>query len=618
MHLIDARYRIMDVFEKNPLQSLMLGSSAENPDDIVVINEILWSPLFTSELAMSVFEGLISLKDHSEDDFSCQLVTTYHKGMPIINYLSSRVLPFGNRINLCYGFLKDMVSYTEFPPWIQDILIDEDQIIVWEDQLLYNELLVLKTDDAGYQESVPFSKVQKKLFRIVGKLVGSVQDASPALISFMDRLKNGTEDMSSLQDIYEEFQKVYLYDYYLDQDDAAQEIPAGDSVLTSFPECPGNEENSEDSDPDLVEPAVEELPVADIITLESAEAASALEHPEPNPPAAPDMTAGFSNEDALRPAVQEKEPSVVLPILQELDAVDSDMEKNLELFFNRDKQQSETSNEEDEPRARYKKWPWAVAVVLLIVLILWASSDLIFPSKDPVAGFSGTLDNGAWHLKNTSTFSKGESFKRSEWMVYLDGNLIARYDTRDLTFPLEDEGAYQVTLRVMDSSGRWSPQLKKALTSVQESGADTAQPVTDNAAPATAGSEEMDRLKLNFSAERTEKDTVFFRTGSYSLKITPGKTPEILEVQNLNFANNGMVSLWIAGENTAAVTMDFIGYNQNAKVFTKELTHNPIASKEWEMRQFTVESTKPVDRITVSVKSNSAVYIDDLNIDSFK
>ncbi len=603
MHLIDAQYRILDVFEKNPLQSLMLGSSADNPDDIVVINEIIWSPLFTRELADSIFDGLISLKAHSEDDTSCQLVTTYHKGMPIIKYLSSRTLPFGNRINLCYGFLKDMVSYTAFRPWMQDILIDEDQIIVWEDQLLYNELLVFKTDDADYPESVPFSKVQKKILRIIGKLIGNVQDASPALISFMDRLKGGTEDMCSLQGIYEEFQKVYLYDYYLDQEDIPQEPVSGNVVLMpdemdAETELPVDEEQEPDSeishDPDPV-PSIWDSPVDEFpVTMDT-------------------------DEIAMNPSdSSEKEPSVVLPILQQLDAVDSDMEKNLELFFNRDKQQAEMPIEEEEQPEKKKKWPWLMAVVLLIVLVLWASSDLLFPSKDPVAGFSGSLENGVWHLKNTSTFSTGETFKRSEWLVYLDGNLIARYDTQDLTFPLEDAGTYRVTLRVMDNSGRWSPLLKKTLDSTQKSNAAAPPPATDAPTKPIAGGEEMDQLKISFSADRTQMDTVFFRTGSYSLKINPGKTPEMLEVSGLSLNNNGMVSLWIAGDNTAAVSMDFTGYSKNSKVFVKEFTHNPVASKEWEMRQFTVESKTPVDRITVSVKSNASVYIDDLNIDSFK
>lgn len=603
MHLIDAQYRILDVFEKNPLQSLMLGSSADNPDDIVVINEIIWSPLFTRELAESIFDGLISLKAHSEDDTSCQLVTTYHKGMPIIKYLSSRSLPFSNRINLCYGFLKDMVSYTAFQPWMQDILIDEDQIIVWEDQLLYNELLVFKTDDASYPESIPFSKVQKKISRLIGKLIGNVQDASPALIRFMDRLKNGAEDLDSLQGIYEEFQKVYLYDYYLDQDDLLQESSSGTVILMP-----------DDTDAETELPVDEDLEPEAEISHDPAPAPSIWDSPLEEPPVIMD-----ADEFGINPFdSSENEPSVVLPILQQLDAVDSDMEKNLELFFNRDKQQAEMPVEEEEQPEKKRKWPWLIAAVLLIALALWASSDLLFPSKDPVADFSGGLENGVWHLKNTSTFSKGETFKRSEWLVYLDGNLIARYDTQDLTFPLEDAGTYRVTLRVMDNSGRWSPLIKKTLDSTQKNDSSTSPSATDSPADPAVGGEEMDQLKVTFSADRTQMDTEFFRTGSYSLKINPGKTPEILEVKDLSLSNNGMVSLWIAGDNTAAVTMAFTGYSKNSKTFVKEFTHNPVASKEWEMRQFTVESKTPVDRITVSIKSNASVYIDDLNIDSFK
>ncbi len=596
MHLIDAQYRILDTFEKNPFQNLMLGSSNDAPDDIVVINEIFWSPLFTRSVAESIYSCFLNLKTHSEDDTSCQLVTTYHKGTPVAKHLSSRSLPFANRINLCYGFLKDMVSYSPLQPWIQDILIDEDQIVVWDDQLLYNELMVMKTGDAAYAAGVSFFSIQKKVFSILAKLMGSVDNASPALISFMDLLKHDPNNFSSLQSIFDEFQKVYLYDYYLEQNNASSNPMPQPPIPILF---------SDDAD----EPSeMESIPeTEEIISVEP------VSDPEPE---AVSENAENSEDEMELPAEDTEEASAVLPILQELDAVDADMEKNLELFFNKNRKASDAVEEEDDdisPDKRVKVL-WLIGIALLLALILWASSGLIFSDKNPVASYTGTLDNGVWQLKDTSTFKNDTVYKRSEWILYENGTLVARYDSKDLTIPLEGDGPYQITYRVMDSNGAWSPLIKRTLEKGPEGVPAESGTITDT----EAENEQMDRLKVSYSTEGTAKDTVFYRTGSYSVKIEPGKGHNALEVSNLDLNNSGMVSIWLAGESVSPIIMDFVGYKGNTKVFSKTISHTPITPNQWEMRQFTLEEAQSIDRMILSIKSSTYVFIDDLNIDSFK
>lgn len=584
VHLINAQYNILDVFEKNPFQNLMLGSDIDCPEDIAVINEVRWSPLFTHELAQSLYEGFINLKNHSEDDVSCQLVTAYHKGTPISKYLSSRSLSFRNRINLCYEFLKDMVSYEAFPSWIQDILIDEDQIIVWEDQLRYNELLVLKTSAAEDVQGITFEKVQKKIHQITKKLIGTSSEASPALLSFMERLGTNGSGFGSLQEIYDDFQKVYLYDYYLNQNDTVQTPPAIVPVPVILPEAPE------------AEPVAASLPEEDETAAPPAEE--------------------VSEEDIIPilPLFQEEVSAEEIPPV-EMDSVDADMEKNLELFFNRDRQQSEGAEESDARTEKRRNWLWLLLGCAAVGLIIWAAASAFMPGGKPVAAFSSTEENGIWVLKNQSTFTEAAAVKRCEWTVYQNGKLIDLYDTYDLTLALEEPGAYQVVLRVMDHDGNWSALYQETLNNRIGTAAsgNTAPPANTG-----TGEEKMDRFTLKFSPDRTQKDTAFFRTGSYSLQISAGKKPEILDVQGVKLDKNGMVSFWISSENTEAVTMTFTGYNQNAKMFTKEVSHQPLASRQWEMRQFTVEAEQSVNRMTVAVRTEALINLDDLSIESYK
>lgn len=552
----------------------MLGSSVENPEDIVVINEVIWSPLFTRELVESLFSGFINLRTHSEDNVSCQLVTAYHKGMPINKYLSTRTLPFRNRINLCYEFLKAMVSYNDYPPWIQDILIDEDQIIVWNDQLLYNELLILKTDNADYGEKISFTKVQKKIHRIIGMLTGDSLDASPALLTFLERLKGNAAELDSLHSIYDGFQKVYLYDYYLDQDDSIQSAPAV-------------------------------VPVPIILTDEND-----MEIPDEK------------QEDPVSessPAVLSPQVETLVPPPVELDSVDADMEKNLELFFNRNRQESENPAEKKNDPKRIRNWFWIMLGIAGLSIAVWAASQFFMSGKAPVASYTSTKNDTVWVLENKSTFSDKTSFKRCEWTVFQNGKLIDLYDTYDLTLALEEEGIYQVVLRVMDSDGNWSNLYQTALDNHPSGNSpESPQSGADPSTGSISGVEKMDQFALKFSDDRTHKDSAFFRTGSYSLQVSPGSKAEVIEVKGVLLDNNGMVSIWIASENADAVTLVFTGYNQNSKVFSKEISHKPMTPWQWEMRQFTVESDKPVNRMTISVKGNSLINLDDLTIDSYK
>lgn len=586
MHLVHGQYKILDVFEKNAFQSMMLGSSVENPEDIVVINEVVWSPLFTPELLQTLLAGFINLQSHSEDEVSCQLVTPYHQGMPIGKYLVSRSLSFQHRINLCYEFLKALVSYSAFPPWIQDILIDEDQIIVWEDNLLYNELIILRTSDPAYPETVGFTRIQKKLHAMIGKLIGSPAEASPALLNFLERLKEAAPELDTLQAVYDDFQKVFLYDYYLNQDDTVPAV-APPAILT----LPFEEEA----------PASEDIPEPEAAGYEPAIPEEAAAPWDPDEPAPPDET--------------ETAEAFIPPII-EMDSVDADMEKNLELFFNRNRTPAGPDTGTEESNERKKSRLWLLLAGVGLALIVWAAVYTFLPGGKPVAAFTSTQKDGVWVLENKSTFPKQAALKRCEWTVYQNGQLIELFDTYNLTLALEDKGSYQVVLRVMDHDGRWSAKYQETLEN--NPGGTGPAPEGASAQPAASGAEKLDQYTLKYSPERTHQDTAFFRTGSYSLQVSAGKKPETLDIQGVKLEDNGMVSFWIASEDTRDISLVFTGYNQNTKVFTQEVNHAPLSARQWEMRQFTVNSDRPVNRMTLTVKADSLVNLDDLSVGSFK
>jgi len=615
MHLINAQYRIMDVFEKNPFQSLMLGASVENTDDIVVINEVLWSPLFTPQLVEMLTPALHSLRTHSVDQESCQLVTAYHQGLPVSKYITSRQPGFKTRINLCYEFLQAITAYDPLPAWVQDILIDEDQIIVWEGRLQYNELLVLKTDDAARAGKVPFSRIRRKIARILEGLTGNRPEVTPALAAFLGSLPQADCGLDTLQAVYDGFQKVYLYDYYLNQDDAVRStVPeaAPDPgtataaavgaalVADAMPEPWEADSSPPEEDPDLSaeepQPDGEESPLPEAPAVPAEEAQPLQEAP------------GLSAAAPL--GLLTEEPPV------ESDDLDSDMEKNLELFFNRPPRESGSAEEaEDEPEGRGQRTLLLLAGAVLLLLLAFAGFRLLGGSGAPVASFSGTYDSGLWQLVNTSEFHGEAALQRAEWTVYLDGQLIDLYDTPDLSLSVEEAGTYQVVLRVMDTDGKWSQPFKKTLDAA--AAAPPPETVPAGQGPADAG-ERMDQYAWKFDEDRVVKDPSFLRSGTHSLKVSGAKDPTLLEIEGLTIQENGMVSLWMASSDTKAFTVTFTGYHQNTRLFTKKFDVTPLSPLQWEMRQFTLGADQEISRMTLEVSAAGTVYLDDLNIDSYK
>lgn len=610
VHPVNMKYKPLDVFEKNPLQSLTMAVSTENPEDVFVINEILWGPLFTKDLAEAIQTDLINSVETSQDAESFQLITPYHKGMPIDKYLESRTLPAKNRLNLCYELLKSLATYTFFPPWVQDILIDQEQIVVWDDQLRFNELLIMKSDEPELLEAISFEEIKLKLHQLVRHIAGSNAQSTPAFSSFMSRLQEvGNREFADLQSIYAEFKKVYLYDYYLDKEEdqssaPMEEVIAGSSVLGA------------------VSGFIDEY-TTDGVILESepvpdGTSALVLSDDGRDKEATDDTASEWLPESASSHGLPENTP-VESADTADFDEIDEDMEKNLDLFFNRrSTEQADDSQpaDEDEIAPQKKNRFLPLLAILLFGLIVWGASFFLLGGGAPKASFTVTPVGSSWHLKNTTTFSGDAVFQRAEWTVSKAGQVIDIYDTQDLILTFDESGIYDVVLKVMDSNGKWSKPYKQSIVHNTDK-KDTVDGNNSNGS-SSGGEEKMDRYTLKFNPERTLKDDEMLRTGQYSLMIAPGSKAEVIEIGGINIKQNGIVSIWIASENGAPITLVFKGYNQNKEVFTKTFDIKPVAPMEWEMRQFTVEASQQINRMTISVKSSEVVYLDDLSIDSYK
>ncbi len=76
-------FNVLERFEHNEYQNILMGVDKNNPDDVVVINLFKKSVLIQSDLADLFKDHLSSLVMLEETDDEIIVITKYHEGMPL-------------------------------------------------------------------------------------------------------------------------------------------------------------------------------------------------------------------------------------------------------------------------------------------------------------------------------------------------------------------------------------------------------------------------------------------------------------------------------------------------------------------------------------------------------
>lgn len=605
------KYRVTGTLEKNRNQTILLAAPIDKPQEVAVINEIKWADHITPELAHQIKAAFTNLEGYEESNGCLRLVTRYHQGYPLRKYLESFNPSDQQRLNLCYEMLQGLSAYDSLPCWIQNILIDEGQIILWEDTLSFNELLIL-ADSETPVDPTSFNPIAHKLGRLMRMTLGDSEENCRSTAKLFERLMAPASGYSSIGAVYDDFQKIFLYDLFLDSEasvpindtnTAPIDSAVDDRVGVPIPMDPGTEgEEPPESDGIRYIPEIPEEPFPDTISETVADPA-----PEVVPTA--QLSSAAPEPEALPAAAPPDVP-------QQEDPLDAELERNLDLFFKRDAAQASEENGFESKKLSTRSLKGILAVLLIItglLCILYAATASRKADIEPA--FKKVQTDGIWYLQNTTVIPKATQIRRYEWNVLSDGKTIAAYDSEDLTLPLEKDGRYEVTLRMQDSKGRWSPTFKDTLDHRSP-----AKKVAEGSGTSESGvdSEPLSRFSLQYDNTRISQDTAICRSGNVSLKFQPGPGSTLLTVRDFYLSGQGIVSFWILGEANQTIQLTFRGYNRNQERFSKSLTHKATGNGQWDMIQFPVKAEGQLENMTVSVHSSRNVWLDDLSIESYK
>ena len=666
-------FNVLERFEHNEYQNILMGVDKNNPDDVVVINLFKKSVLIQSDLADLFKDHLSSLVMLEETDDEIIVITKYHEGMPLKNYLDNYDTTLKSRINFAYEFLKKISIYDSFNHFFKRLFIDEDQIIMKNDELLMNELLVI--DQPDEMMTADFNQVCQKIGLILDNIISSADNASAktSILEFIHNLKTDEHEFTDLNQIHDAFKKIYIYDMYLDE---SQENDASDSEDNAAAFIGGaaagavggailsNNSDSEDTHSDLSDTDDDsdwesdlksafgrsdedstELPIETLMDTHDKESEvvetdnEVQEAQEPEMEETPPSSLSFEKEEPTVPLdeanVEEEEesPTVVAPIFfdkedeaenvdepvsdivedEEEDFISPEEEEQLQALFAQNTEEKTT--EVKEKRRGGFLWIFIVAALILAAIFAFNScQDGGISSKEqPVAHIVKTRIGDVYYFENKSTYPGESVATETNWKLTLDGEVVELADSEDFSITLDKEGKYIVELKVKNNNNVWSETESHEFFHVSIAEDDDKNNVINT--------EKLDNYTVTFENDDVSKDDTVYRNGSYSFKMDfdEKKGEKSFTIQDTFLDDKAIISLWIRSSNTKPISLSFKGYNNKNLVFINNLDHIPTVANQWEMKQFSIEVDKLVDSIEVIISAESGqVWIDDFAINSYK
>lgn len=596
------KYEILKTFKKDERQNVLIGSNKEVIGEVVVIN-ILHKDKVSKILFKSQFpKGLHNLVHLEEEDNDLIVITEYKEGTPLDSYLSYFNTTVKHKINLAYEYMTKIVKYDVFTNPIKKILIDESQVNIKNDELYFSELLFL---DDKFEEPIDFDIIASKIGDIIKKMVFTndpTEDkdndlASKRILEFINKLKNGDHTFNTIESIYDDFRKIYIYDLFMEneyrldtEDKEISEVERKDNInVVSLPnesldtavigsnETTEIEENNETDNNELqVDESIED-----------------------------NISSSF---DVIESTSKDEDSFVMIPS---------------EILIGNEKTSEEIEDYDDHKKRPRYYIPIAVGAILVAVLLFFALHKPVLntfkpqqktPPAKPDAYFEYTeVTPDTYYFEDKSrVFGEDNKVAEISWAIYKGDKLIHETsDTTSLKIRFENEGEYKVVIRIKDSyenTNDYSEIIYNNEIEIDELKNDV-------------GSEEMlDSLSLVYSNKSIVKDYNAFRSGNYSLKLgVEGKTnSEKIIIDDIDTSDKPTVSMWIASSSKENIKISIKGYRNNKLGFQKNISFTPKELNAWEMVEIS-DTFKNIDKIEITFKDfTSPIWLDDIEISSYK
>lgn len=619
------KFNVLEVFEKNNFQNILMGTKKDALDDVVVINVFKKGLLINEKFLNDLKSSLANLIHIEETDDEIIAVTEYKEGISFSNFLSTTNLNIDERVNLVHQYLTNLTNYDNFDNYFTNIFVDENQIISKNGQFHLNELLIL---DNGIDNATSFDKITSKIASTIKKIAitnGEVDESSQEFqkfTTFITGLKNNSASNSSIKSILNDFESIFS-DKTFSSVKKSKSEPALISNLgiLAASAVTANALKDNNTSDTLIETSNSDSPnsfdeVSDLSVNRTSlgdtnsEDLSNEDHVSEIP--------GQLHMDEVAVANDTLSNDTIVPT--ESPKVDNDdsstvmKETELDNITIIDETPEETYNNDNSKKRT------SVLIVLALALLaafgLFVLPGLLAKDVPPIASFERVTSEDSIKFTNTSVaIGKNNEIVAAIWKVMKDEEEKYSSDNLDdIKLSFKSEGEYTVSLKVQDKNGLWSEEYAETIVSNPEE--------TETTGPAVSETiEKLDSLSIdNTLSDNAIYDYEIFRSGDRSIKLDLNKNDGVAEfmINDIALDKNYMLSMWILSDKTDPITIEYTGYDGNKVVFVKEAIFTPKQANLWEMTQIKISSSS-INKVKLKFTGlGSTIWIDDIDTNSYK
>ncbi|MBF8984133.1 hypothetical protein IZY60_11350 [Lutibacter sp. B2] len=133
--------------------------------------------------------------------------------------------------------------------------------------------------------------------------------------------------------------------------------------------------------------------------------------------------------------------------------------------------------------------------------------------------------------------------------------------------------------------------------------------------------EKLENIAITYEdVDHIVKDYDRFKSGKYSMKFINNEDHKLnsIEIKNLNLEKNSIISMWITSDSKDDVKVEIVGLLEEKNVFKKVMNYIPSQENVWQLMNVNGNGNK-MDEVKIKVfNNNGVVWVDDIELDSYK
>ncbi|MBN2797191.1 MAG: hypothetical protein JXR88_17395 [Clostridia bacterium] len=199
------QYEIIEVFEENANQLVLLAVDNSQYEEIVIINKINKSNIIDEQFIKEYKLVANSLIQVGEEDELLIVVNAYKDSISLKDYLVQQRLDFNERIRLSKSFLSQISNYERFTPAMQNLFIHEDQLTIKNELLLFSDYIFLENYNHTSSKERVYSSIGHILDTILQLHRETITGEIASLKAFLTDLLENNVDFDCFNDVYNQF-----------------------------------------------------------------------------------------------------------------------------------------------------------------------------------------------------------------------------------------------------------------------------------------------------------------------------------------------------------------------------------------------------------------------------